>query len=519
VILIVIDTLRADHMSCYGYPRNTCPEIDALAKKGILFKNMLANTSWTRPGTASILTGLYPKNHRANTRDDNLAEEINLISEILSKNGYSSYAAVANGNCGAEVGFNQGYQTFTRCRKTKQIDKLNIHVRSDKVNTFVFDIIDNLSSKSNNFLYIHYVDPHAPYIPKEKVFSKSNQIVFAHSLFKSRKIYNMSSEKREPVIKEMINAYDDEVLFNDKMVGNLIQKLKEKKMYSNSIIVITSDHGEEFFEHGRLSHGLTLFEEQLRVPLIICLPNNMNREINHLANQIDIMPTILSLLNIPIPKNIDGIDLFNSRPRQDSHAELNLDGNLLNSIQTQKDKWIEGFHLQHRWFKESAVIQTDGNTLDLVIRSFYKKRTIIIQTDDRPIKELNIFPRKQTFQIHLPQSDPKTLITIKSLTPCDIPKELGVNDNTRCLSFYIFDSKNIKKKNILGEPYYGLFSISEDTLEAKNLFNKEKRTKINISLRNRMLKYKYDKRYFKLTKKKVKFTQDQIKILKALGYI
>jgi membrane-anchored protein YejM (alkaline phosphatase superfamily) len=528
VILIVVDTLRADHLGCYGYTRHTSPGIDRLANEGIIFKNMLAQSSWTRAGTASILAGLYPRNHGANTRNDSLAEEINLLPEILGKYGYDSYAFVANGNVGSAVGFNQGYKKFFRFRERIKEDPVNIHVRSNLVNETLLKFIQQLEHTSNNFIYVHYVDPHAPYIPGEKHFSKDNKMTFTIDFFRSMANRPLSGDERRNALPEMINAYDDEILYNDKMIGHLIQTLKEKNMYSNSIIIITSDHGEEFYEHGGLSHGKTLYEEQLKVPLIIRLPGNIHKTIDEIANQVDIVPTILSLLKISIPEHIDGISLLNnkSRPGPYSYAELHLDRNIFSSIQSTKEKLIEGIQLtkqkkrKYKWFRERATIETADASLELVIRSFNKKRTIQVLLQEKLIDQFVItHKRRKKLKIRLPKSPGKRIVTIKSLTPCQVPAEIGKDKGRRCLAFCIFNSRNIKVKKIPDEPYREYYLLAKDPGEKNNLYTQKQFMNTILMLRKKMKKFLTGKRFTPANKKKIRFDKEQLEALKALGYI
>lgn len=527
IILIVIDSLRADHLGCYGYHRDTSPEIDKLASEGIIFKNMLAQSSWTRPGTASILTGLYPRNHGANTREDRLVDKVDLLPEILEKHGYISYGFVANGNAGAGVGFNQGYKKFIRFGEKVRPSNPNIHVRSDIINRRISEFIQQLGpgQTSKNFIYIHYADPHAPYIPKEKHFSRSNKITFTTEFF--RTLSKMSRVERLRVKKEMINAYDDEILFGDKMIGNLIQILKKNNMYANSIIIITSDHGEEFFEHGRRGHGVSLYQEQLKVPLIIHLPDRIHWEIDEIANQVDIAPTLLSLLKIPVPQHIDGINLLNNKKPsyRYSFAELNLNKMVLSSVQTSRDKLIEGFHHTFpkykgkRWFKEKAVFETTDESLELIIKSFYKKRTIRVLVDGNIVKQLVITPKKQIINISLPPSESKKMVTIKSLTPCQSPKDLGINKNHRCFGFLLIDSRNVKVNNILNEPKQEYYILTKDTAEKNNRYYQKQFKKAIVVLRKVVKGYFSDECFTPSGKKPVTYNKEQLKVLKTLGYI
>jgi len=526
VILIVVDTLRADHLGCYGYSRNTSPEIDKLAKEGIIFKNMFAQSSWTKPSTVSILSGLYPQNHGANTHKGILSGEVNLLSEILDKHGYRSYAFVANSIVSGIFGFEQGFKKFFILKK--EVNKRIIHSRSDGVNKTLLPFLQQLEDTSNNFIYIHYIDPHEPYTPKEKHFSKSNKITFSNDFFHSGVFFSMNEVEQNKAIKEMIDAYDDEILYNDKMIGKLIKTLKEKNMYSNSIIIITSDHGEEFFEHGGFLHGRSLYGELLKVPLIIRLPDKINKTIDKIANQVDILPTILALLEIPIPNGIDGIDLLNNKkaPNLFSYAELSTLKSTLNlsSIRTSKYKLIEGvaFPLQKktdfRWFGDKAIIKINDDSLELIIRSFYKDRTIQILSDGKPIEDFVITTKKQTFNITLPGANRKKTVTIKSLTPCQVPKHLGINNDMRCLAFGIFNSSNVNYRNLFNEIYKEYYTLADDPGENNNKYNQHKCKKTIMKLRKKLKRYLTSKRG-RLNKKPVKYSKEQIEALKALGYI
>jgi len=528
VILIVIDTLRADHLGCYGYSRNTSPEIDKLSKEGIIFKNMVAQSSWTKPSTASILSGLYPKNHGAMTGKGRLPEEIHLLSEILRGYGYHSYAFVGNIHVSQAAGFNQGFKEFFYFQEKDVKVVPNIFVRSDELNNSLASFIRQLDDTSNNFIYIHYMDPHHPYLPKEKHFSKENKKRFTNAFSLPKAISSMNEEERRILLIEAINAYDDEILYNDKMIGNMVRMLKKKNMYSNSIIIITSDHGEEFFEHGNFTHGKSLYDEQLKVPLIIHMPGKTHKTINEIANQVDILPTILSLLEIPIPKNIDGIDLLNNKrtPNLASYAELSINQLTISSIRTSKYKLIEGVTFpfdrkkkNHRWFKERALIETNDDSLELVIKSFYKNRKVRVLSDGIPIDTFTINTKKQVFNIRLPDSKRKKMVAIESLTPCHVPRQLKISNDKRCLAFCIFNSRNVNAKSLLSARYLEYYTLTEDPGEKNNRYYHPESREIITLLKKNLKKYLLDKKSASLSKKPVKFSKEQIKTLKTLGYM
>jgi hypothetical protein len=527
VILIVIDALRADHLGCYDYSRDTSPEIDKLAKEGIIFKNMLAQCSWTKPATASILTGLYPRSHGGDGGNRILAR-VNLLPEILSKHGYRSYAFVSNSFVSKSFGFDQGFEKFYFFQEKVEKSNSNIYVSSDEINRSISKFILQLKDTNKNFIYIHYMDPHYPYTPKEKYFSILNKREFIASFPLQESISAINGQKRRRLIKEAINAYDDEILYNDKIIGKLIQTLKSKNMYSNSIIIITSDHGEEFFEHGKVEHGSSLYDELLKVPLIIRLPDKIHETIDEIANQVDILPTILSLLKISIPENIEGIDLLNNKRNSNpiSYAELRSSKITLSSIRTSKHKLIEGFSGQlsknpnHKWFKDKAIIKTDDDSLELIINSFHKNRMIQVLSNGEPIAKFEITTEKQVFNIPLPGSNRKRDITIKSLTPCQVPKQLGINEDGRCLAFRIFNSRNVNVEDIRSGKYYKeYYFLSEDPGETNNLYNRRKYKKTVVNLRKKLKQYLMGRRTWLNKKRPGKLNEEQIKALKTLGYI
>lgn len=527
VILIVIDALRADHLGCYDYYRDTTREIDKLAKEGIIFENMFAQCSWTKPATASILTGLYPKSHGAGG-GNRIPGKVNLLPEILTKYGYRSYAFVSNSFVSETYGFDQGFGEFYFFQEKAIKSNPNIHVRSDELTQSVSKLILQLEDTNKNFIYIHYMDPHYPYTPKEKCFASSDKREFIVSFPLQQSISATNGEERRKLIKEVINAYDDEILYNDKMIGKLIQTLKNKNMYSNSIIIITSDHGEEFFEHGKVEHGSSLYDELLKVPLIIHLPDKIHKTIDEMANQVDILPTILALLTISIPENIEGINLLNNKKNSNpvSYAELGTSKFTLSSIRTLKHKFIEGFTGQlsknpnFRWFKDKAVIKTDDDSLELIINSFHKNRMIQVLSNGEPITKFEITTKKKVFNIPLPGSNRKKNITIKSLIPCQVPKQLGINKDPRCLAFRIFNSRNVKVNDILSGKYYKEFySLAEDPGETNNLYKQHKYKKIIVSLRKKLKNYLMGKSTWLNKKRPAKLNKEQIEALKTLGYL
>ncbi len=350
ILLYVIDALRADHLSCYGYGRSTSPNIDKFAKENSLFINAYANDSWTKPSCASILTGLFPKNHKTMKREDRLPDEIVSLAETLKDNGYYNVAWISNGNLSHVFGFAQGFDEF--------IELLGKYpartVRSDEINTNVFEFLKTyLGQKERKplFMIIWNMDPHDPYNPKESVKDMFNIHQYEPiDTYDIELLSNIERKKIQPTasqIEYIKTRYDQEIYFNDLSFGRLIDKMKEIDIYDDAVIIFTGDHGEEFFDHEGIVHGMTLYNEQVKIPLSIKTRQIKNGIHFERAQHIDIYPTILDILRIREPYKLDGISLLhNSDPQRTLYFEEALDGNDINAILDRNKKLIynKNFH-------------------------------------------------------------------------------------------------------------------------------------------------------------------------------
>lgn len=318
VFIYLIDTLRADHLSCYGYSRETTPNIDKFARSGILFKNCFATASWTKPAVGSILTGLYPIRHRGEDKKDKLSTEVETLAEVLKSHGYSTIHITPNVNTSKEVNFDQGVDFYTFSQGGKHID-LFYH-SSEYLNSELFEIIEKTPGLMHKplFAFLHTVDPHDPYTPEKpflkfKKKDKKRENLGLPDYIRMKKASKGLSQEDIDYIKSL---YDCEILHNDYYFGKFIDFLKKKGLYENSIIVLVADHGEQFDEHNRLFHGHSIYNEEIHVPLIIKFPHGeySGMQTNAVVSQVDIFPTILDYLGSDIGSefsaDVDGISLF-----------------------------------------------------------------------------------------------------------------------------------------------------------------------------------------------------------------
>jgi arylsulfatase A-like enzyme len=307
IIIYVVDALRADHLGCYGYHRETSPNIDRFSHDSLLFERFLAETSWTRPSTASLLSGFHQRVHGVLDMPDALRESVPLVSEIFQGHGYTTAFFSTNKNISDVYGFGRGFDYF------KMDGFKGGYTSAAKINTALFKWLEQPRDKPL-FLYIHATDPHDPYEPEDRfnIFDTEydGDVDGSTETLKALKISPGHAIDKE-VVAHLLALYDGEIRQNDHYFGELISKLKKMGMYENSIIILTSDHGEEFNEHKGFAHGATVYSESIHVPFILKLPRQApkGRRIREPAHTVDIVPTILDLVGIAPQSPFNGVSL------------------------------------------------------------------------------------------------------------------------------------------------------------------------------------------------------------------
>lgn len=289
IIVILPDALRADRLSCYGYTGHQTPHIDAFARDAVLYRHTTSQAAWTKPACATILTSLYPSSHHAQRQEDALPDAVTTLAEVLGANGYHTAAFFTNHNLRTEFNFQQGYAEYYWLEpdaSSQILDGQTYYQEAELVNRQVLAWLAS-NQKRPFFLYVHYMDPHRPY--------------FEHP-------YNGRGEdprddKKAEDAPRLSALYDGEVRYTDEHVGALLDGLKRLGLYDNSLIIFTSDHGEEFQEHGGWAHCQTLYQEIVNVPLIIRYPrgDRAGTVDEGLARSLDIAPTILDVAGIQPP--------------------------------------------------------------------------------------------------------------------------------------------------------------------------------------------------------------------------
>jgi choline-sulfatase len=303
VLIYLVDTLRKDHLGCYGYGKPVSPWVDAFAREATVFRNAVAQSSWTRPSVASMLTGLLPRTHGVHRRPDSLSPEAVTLAERLRQRGFRTAAFVTNSNVHKSFGFGQGFEEY----------RLTPHGRdtAENLNALTAGWLEQVG-EAPFFLFLHTIEPHTPYQPPPAFRERFARGV-PEELGRVRVLKELNSGKR-PVtpglVRDLTALYDAEIAANDAAFGSLVDLLKARGLWDSTIVVFLSDHGEEFHDHGGWEHGRTLHTEMLDVPLIVRLPGvGEGRAVDRLAQHVDLVPTLLDALGIPVPDAVEGRSL------------------------------------------------------------------------------------------------------------------------------------------------------------------------------------------------------------------
>lgn len=306
VILIVLDTLRADHLGVYGYERDLSPNIDNFARNSVWFSHTLTAAPWTPPAVGCFFTGLYasahgmmPPNGRelARKASSMLDEKNETVAEILKAHGYQTAGVTPNPWIKAEFGYNQGFTDYY----------YRDRARAEEITRAGEKVINGFKKDQPFFLFLHYLDPHDPYDPPAEYAGK-----FSGPL--------KAAQYDEETLKNL-NLYDGEINYMDKHLGAFFDFLHDQGVWDNTLIIVVADHGEQFKEHGNQGHGFQLYNEELHVPLFV-KADSAPRQEETLASSVDIFPTILDWAGVEIPGKAQGISLLDTDKLKKRHAVL-----------------------------------------------------------------------------------------------------------------------------------------------------------------------------------------------------
>ncbi len=321
VVLVVVDTLRADHLALYGHGRATSPSLDALAADGVVYDRALAHAGWTLPSMASILTGRYPSEHQA-TRDpddvlrfNRLDEQLPTLASLLAERGYRTAAWVNNTYMAPEFALDKGFEIY-------DYEGSGAFGGRDALATVESALAWLEASEQPAFAFIHLMEPHYPYLPPPHLRRRFTgpeeppvELMFfspTELATNARWTKRFSDEQRAWIER----LYDEEVLAADEAIGRLTGGLRAQGRWDRSVLAVTADHGEELWDHGAFEHGHALYGELIRVPLLLRAPGLEAGREARLVQHADLFQTLLALSGTPAPVEAHGLDL-RRLPEQD----------------------------------------------------------------------------------------------------------------------------------------------------------------------------------------------------------
>ena len=358
VLLVVVDTLRADVLGTYGGREGVTPEFDAFADRALLFEQAFAPAPWTRPSFASLLTSTVPTTHQTFRKADQLPDELETVAERLQTHGYTTGAIVNNINIASSFNFHQGFDTFEFLqpqylfRASQASFRLTVYQQLRRFwETWVSDekqvesyyrdaqeITDTtmdwltLHGQDRWFLMIQYMDPHDPYFPHP-----SDGTGYARVEHPNPKLFEAGTLK---------TLYRGEVSYWDAHFGRLMRHLDEKGLLDNTVVIVTSDHGEEFGDHGGFWHGTKLYDESIRVPLVVSVPNREGGQRRaDPVRLIDVAPTITEVAGAEGGKRWQGVSLLREYELRDEAdrlvlGEVDFEGVAATSVRSREWKLI-----------------------------------------------------------------------------------------------------------------------------------------------------------------------------------
>ncbi|MDD5678406.1 MAG: sulfatase [Kiritimatiellae bacterium] len=418
IVLVAVESLRADHVGCYGYRRATSPAMDALAAEGVRFDQAISAASWTTPAVMSMFTSLPPSLHQTVSSSTMLPEGLTTLATELKNGGYQTAAIIVNPCASSKYGFNRGFDVFddSSIQLAAGLGDLDLNNNSvsDMVTQYAVKWLKSCRRPSLPFfLYVFYFDPHYDYMPPSPYDGMFTDPDYYGDQDGS-KIVRLAGKPLAKADKEqIIGLYDGEIRFTDDQIKVLIDTLRDMNLLTDTLLVITGDHGEEFWDHDRMMHAHTLYDELLRVPLIIHWPKEIKPKqvVAEQVSLVDLMPTLLDMAGLPIPGQCRGqslVSLFMSSSRRtfterpvfaetESRTALKCirtSSQIL--IEHVKDKTFEAYDLENDPFeRDDLALMPQYTEFQPLLTAYedWKKQNAEFNATNRPAQTIKIDPQ------------------------------------------------------------------------------------------------------------------------------
>jgi len=303
LLFISIDTLRADHLSSYGYERRTTPFLDELASEGTLFVDAISPAAWTVPAHTTMMTGLDPRAHGilAYPKPGRLSDDATTLAETLRAAGFRTAAFTGGGYMSRKHGLEQGFEVYNG-------RGLRFRSKFDRLLAW----LEALAAEERFFVFLHGFDAHGPYKPPAP-FDREFVGDF-EGTFDTREFSPDRERVSDEVLEYVVSQYDGEIRAADEILRGLLRKLRARGLLDDTLVVVTSDHGEELYEHGSIEHTHSLYDEVVRIPLIFHGPNIPAARVETQVGLVDLYPTLLERLGVEAAQSVSGRALFAEFP-------------------------------------------------------------------------------------------------------------------------------------------------------------------------------------------------------------
>ena len=387
IILITIDALRADHLGTYGYWRPTSPSIDAFAREAVVVQDAVSQAPYTKASIASLFTGLFPTAHKAFTTSrpfdktmtghvsgalpstDVLSPRLKTLAECLTDAGYQTIGINTNPFLIADFGFGRGFAQY------EFLTGGDVQVATaSSVTSKALVQIDARDQRRPLFLWLHLMEPHSPYTPPDRfrrVFPPESPpwTVPAETIPAWIRVDNSTDANFYAAL------YDAEIRSADEALGTFFDGLKQRKLWDRSVVIVTADHGEEFYDHGGFEHNRTLYDEMLHVPLIVKAPGLAPRRLQEQIAEVDLLPTLVARAGGSVPAGLSGADVWSVLSGQ-RHAERYAYAELVGeryALRTREWKLISTLHGSHELYnlttdpheRQSLVVEDTSRTAEM----------------------------------------------------------------------------------------------------------------------------------------------------------
>jgi len=512
-VLISIDTLRADRLGAYGYPLDTSPFFDDFAERGDLFEKAIVQLPGTLPSHMSIFTGLYPQEHGVYPPDGVLSASIATLPEMFQEAGYRTGGFTDGGYVKGTYGFARGFDVFDDVTKASPGGASETFRRAK-------EFVSSLRRGERFFLFVHSYEVHDPYYAEEPYKSNSwpgEPPAHWDSVGSNLAAASEGELEITPEALEYFSAmYDASIRFIDDVLRDFMEYLWAQGLSPDTTIVITSDHGEEFLEHGGLAHR-QLYDETLHVPLLVRrLGQRRGGRIGHLVQSIDIAPTLVELAGLTVRPNFSGRSLVASLgdPEVVTGTEAFAEG-VVSPTRTLYQSTDEGL-FRFALTRYASVgdrlavgrsLTFDGSTPELrfQVQSYHVERELEVYVNGVLVRRLQITPgRMQEVVVDLLGTAAKYRVDLE-VDSCDRPSEVGTGSSRQCLGFFLSGIKVERRE---------LFQVDGDPREALDLSSA--RPMLAIEMERALERYQWQPRE---PAEHQELSDEQVERLRALGYL